>query len=88
MTKVEKRIEYAKKFAKGAASYTNFRKAEAYIIGFIFNKFPEDSILATDSGEINTPNSKYCWVIDINDKHISIDIKTDLKVEETVIFKK
>jgi len=88
MSKIEKRLEYAKKFVKKAASYTNFRKAEAYIIGFIFNKFPEDSILATNSGEINIPNSEYCWVIDINDKHVSIDIKTDEKVEETVIFEK
>jgi len=88
MTKIEKRIEYAKKFAKSASSYTNFRKAEAYIIGFIFNKFPEDSILATQSGEINVANSVYCWVIDINDKYVSIEIKTDLKIEDRVVYEK
>jgi len=88
MSKIEKRIEYAKKFVKKAASYTNFRKAEAYIIGFIFNKFPEDSILAKESGEIKVDNSIYCWVIDINDKLVSIEIKSDEKIEEKIIFEK
>lgn len=40
------------------------KKAEAHIIGSIFNKFPEDSILAEESGEIPVKNSKYRWIID------------------------
>ena len=40
------------------------KKAEAHIIGSIFNKFPEDSILAEESGEIAVKNSKYRWIID------------------------
>jgi len=88
MDKVGKRIEYAKIFAKGATKYTNLRKAEAYIIGFIFNKFPEDSIYSKESGEIKVNNSKYCWDIEIREEYISIEIKTDIKIEEKIVYKK
>jgi myo-inositol-1(or 4)-monophosphatase len=40
------------------------KKAEAHIIGSIFNKFPEDSILAEESGIIDVKDSNYHWIID------------------------
>ncbi len=40
------------------------KKAEAYIIGSIYHRFPKDSILAEESGEINKNNSSYRWIID------------------------
>jgi myo-inositol-1(or 4)-monophosphatase len=41
------------------------KKAEAHILGSIFNRFPEDSILAEESGEIfNNGKSPYRWIID------------------------
>ncbi len=40
------------------------KKSEAYIIGSIFNKFPEDSILAEESGDIEVKDSSFRWIID------------------------
>jgi len=94
MKEIDKRLEYAKKFVEGAGKILlkKFKKgkAEAHIIGSIFNKFPEDSILADQSGEINVKNSKYCWVIDpiIEQKHffLSLAIKSDIEVEVAVVY--
>ena len=94
MKEIDKRLEYAKKFVEGAGKILlkKFKKgkAEAHIIGSIFNKFPEDSILADQSGEINVKNSKYCWVIDpiIEQKHffLSLVIKSDIEVEVAVVY--
>ena len=40
------------------------KKAEAYIIGSIFNKFPQDSVLAEETGRVNIENSSFRWIID------------------------
>ncbi|MBN2693691.1 inositol monophosphatase [bacterium] len=40
------------------------KKAEAYIIGSIYHRFPQDSILAEESGEIDKKSSSYRWIID------------------------
>jgi len=119
MSDIEKRIEYAKIFAKGAGKVLLKRfkkrklviekkgdidlvtdadkKAEAHIIGSIFNKFPEDSILAEESGDILVKNSKYRWIIDPLDGTtnfaqkfylfaVSIAIEKENKIEGGVIY--
>jgi len=94
MNEIDKRLGYAEKFVEGAGKILlkKFKKgkAEAHIIGSIFNKFPEDSILADQSGKIDVKDSKYCWIIDPiieqDNFFISVAIKSEVEIEGAVVY--